>query len=706
MTDSPVERAAEATCPRCGAVIDADVASGICPSCLLKQAALGTADDSIPATPWTPPTVAELAAAFPQLEVIELIGHGGMGAVYKARQKSLGRLVALKILAPQHADNPDFADRFSREGKILAEVNHPNIVTVHDFGRASEFYFLLMEYVDGVNLRQAMTAGRLTPQQALTIVPPICEALQFAHDRGIVHRDIKPENLLLDKEGRIKIADFGIARMLRTGADNMPTSEPGAAGEPVSGNPVSGKLDAGAEELTREAVLGTPRYMAPEQREHPAAVDHRADIYSLGVVLYEMLTGELPGSALQPPSRRVEIDVRLDEIVLRALDHNPERRFLTATDFRHEVENVVRTPVQDKSRQAETVAHGEPRNTVRTSKCHVTTPEIRATFMGQFFLWRSHGRLTLDERQLTIAQRAHIHEIPLNSIRDLSLGRYPMLVNPAGLNFISVTYEVDGETKQLIFSPNEGLFGLPSHFNDVVVEWFQVLREVTEAATGNTPNRTRPHEQPGRVGRRWSLLLFFVPFLLPVALVGFVVLRNVENEQPGIAIGTGGMNGLSMITLGSIGFMLLVPLAFAFLSRSRQAAGTNTSVDLPTVDDGPATNSTIPHQFGFQSKWALRFVAMAHLGFLGFLCALPGLERAAGDVRFLRVYRHCHWLRILGEISQSPSRSLGRHRDRPCTGRYRGMRGRNTGLGVTNGSTRHSDHTRRGRDSRALLTPP
>src|SRR5688572_12070445 len=259
------ENTAESKCPRCGAVLDPAVANGICPACLLKQAALGTGADSFPSMPWTPPSVDELVSAFPQLEVLELIGHGGMGAVYKARQKSLGRLVALKILAPQHAANPDFSERFSREAQVLAEVNHPNIVTVHDFGQAGEFFFLLMEFVDGVNLRKAMTAGRLTPQQALAIVPPICEALQFAHDRGIVHRDIKPENLLLDKEGRVKIADFGIAKMLH--ADES---------------------DVG---LAESQPAGTPQYMAPEQKEHGRA-DHRADIYSLGVRSEERRVGE------------------------------------------------------------------------------------------------------------------------------------------------------------------------------------------------------------------------------------------------------------------------------------------------------------------------------------------------------------------------------------------------------------------------------
>src|SRR5258708_876198 len=250
-------------CPRCGAPANPAVAGGLCPACLLKDVALGTGDDSVPNESWTPPTPSDLAAAFPQLEILELIGCGGMGAVYKARQKSLGRFVAVKILAPQHAANPSFAERFSREAQALAELNHPHIVTVHDFGRAGEFYFLLMEYVDGVNLRQAMKAGRFTSEQALAVVPSICEALQFAHDHGIVHRDIKPENLLLDKAGRLKIADFGIARMIGAGID-----------------PASGVAAPDFAGLTQESVLGTPQYMAPEQSLHPAQVDHRADIYS------------------------------------------------------------------------------------------------------------------------------------------------------------------------------------------------------------------------------------------------------------------------------------------------------------------------------------------------------------------------------------------------------------------------------------------
>lgn len=319
--------AATFRCPRCGATSVQTVAGGLCPACLLREVALGTGENSLPAEAWTPPTPEDLAGHFPQLEIMQLIGRGGMGAVYRARQRSLGRLVAPKVLAPKHAVNPSFAQRFSREAQALAELNHPNIVTVHDFGKAGEYYFLLMEFVDGVNLRQAMSAGKLKPEQALAIVPPICEALQFAHQHGIVHRDIKPENLLLDKEGRIKIADFGIARMLRV--------------ETIAESWHTKSLDATSPDLTQHSVLGTPQYMAPEQKDAPQSVDHRADIYSLGVVLYEMLTGELPAGRLVPPSRRVQVDVRLDEIVLRALEVKPELRFATATEFQTEVEALV-----------------------------------------------------------------------------------------------------------------------------------------------------------------------------------------------------------------------------------------------------------------------------------------------------------------------------------------------------------------------------
>jgi serine/threonine protein kinase len=162
----------------------------------------------------------ELAPHFPQLEILECLGRGGMGVVYKARQKSLNRIVALKLLAPERVADAKFAQRFTHEAQALAALNHPSIVTIYDFGQAGGFYFLLMEFVDGVNLRQAMKAGRFTPEQALAVVPPVCEALQYAHEHGIVHRDIKPENLLLDKEGRVKIADFGIAKDARRRRDD------------------------------------------------------------------------------------------------------------------------------------------------------------------------------------------------------------------------------------------------------------------------------------------------------------------------------------------------------------------------------------------------------------------------------------------------------------------------------------------------------
>jgi uncharacterized protein (TIGR03067 family) len=288
---------------------------------------------------FTPPSVEELARKFPQLEIIELIGRGGMGAVYKARQKELDRIVALKILPPGIGDDASFAERFAREAKALARLNHPGIITIHDFGRADGLYFFVMEFVDGVNLRQLLAASRVSPREALAIVPQICDALQFAHDQGIVHRDIKPENILLDRRGRVKVADFGLAKLVESNVPLTPSLSP-SDGERVASRPGEGKTPA----LTDAGkVIGTPAYMAPEQVEHPAEVDHRADIYALGVVFYQMLTGELPAKAIEPPSKKVHIDVRLDEVVLRALEKKPELRYQQVSDIKTMLETIAGT---------------------------------------------------------------------------------------------------------------------------------------------------------------------------------------------------------------------------------------------------------------------------------------------------------------------------------------------------------------------------
>ncbi len=316
-------------CPECGRAIPTDAPQGLCPKCLMSQASIPTEmgqPDSVSA-----PTADQIAAAFPYLEILELIGQGGMGFVFKARQPKLDRIVALKILPQSLAADATFAERFAREGRLLALLNHPNIVTIHDFGQANGYYYLLMEFVDGVNLRQAMKAGRFTPDQALAVVPKICEALHFAHSEGILHRDIKPENILLDHKGRVKIADFGIAKLIE--------KEKAAA---HSVGPAAGDRLCSPANLTETGkVLGTPGYMAPEQLERGQTVDHRADIYSLGVVFYEMLTGELPLGRFQAPSRKVEVDVRLDEIVLHALEKEPARRYQQVSQVKTAVESIA-----------------------------------------------------------------------------------------------------------------------------------------------------------------------------------------------------------------------------------------------------------------------------------------------------------------------------------------------------------------------------
>jgi len=311
----------EQQCPQCGAWLPADAPQGVCPRCVMG---LGMAEPNdepdvtqtqSPAGSFHPPKPGQLASHFPQLDILELVGHGGMGAVYKARQRELDRFVALKILPPEISNDPSFAERFTREARALARLNHPNIVGIHDSGQAGGYYFLIMEFVDGVNLRQAVRNNEMSPKEALAIVPQICEALQFAHDAGIVHRDIKPENVLLNKKGQVKVADFGLAKLVEESPD----------GFTLTGT---------------HQVMGTPRYMAPEQIEGARAVDHRADIYSLGVVFYELLTGELPLGRFSPPSEKAQVDARLDDVVMRTLEKEPDQRYQNVGDVKTDVDTI------------------------------------------------------------------------------------------------------------------------------------------------------------------------------------------------------------------------------------------------------------------------------------------------------------------------------------------------------------------------------
>src|SRR5262245_43733307 len=251
-----------------------------------------------------------------------------MGAVYKARQSKLDRIVAVKVLPQDWGKETAFAERFAREAKALARLNHPHVVAVHDFGESDGLFYLVMEYVDGANLRNVLAKGGLAAHEALAIIPQICDALQYAHEEGIVHRDIKPENILLDSKGRVKIADFGLAKLID---------------RPRATFTLTGS----------QQIMGTLDYMAPEQRLTPQQVDHRADIYSLGVVFYEMLTGELPLGRFAPPSSKPGVDPRLDGIVFRALEREPAQRYQRITEVKSDIESLNRAAGPNSPRVAQ-----------------------------------------------------------------------------------------------------------------------------------------------------------------------------------------------------------------------------------------------------------------------------------------------------------------------------------------------------------------
>ncbi|MFY1824536.1 protein kinase domain-containing protein [Myxococcus fulvus] len=260
--------------------------------------------------------VAAARVTLPGFELKELLGRGGMGEVWLARQTSLGRTVAVKLLPPKLAKDPEFVARFEKEATALAALNHPNIVQIIDRGVAGEHYYFVMEFVEGRSLREAISTGSLTPQQGLKLMLQAARAIECAHDKDIIHRDLKPENILLDGRGNVKVADFGLAGIRQSEA----------------------RL-----QLTATAVaMGTLNYMAPEQRRDAKSVDGRADLFSLGVVLYELLTGELPLGRFKLPSKRVPgLDPRVDHIIDRLLETDPEARYAKATELCEALELLV-----------------------------------------------------------------------------------------------------------------------------------------------------------------------------------------------------------------------------------------------------------------------------------------------------------------------------------------------------------------------------
>ena len=333
MSDSP---SATKSCPKCGNTLPAEASDGLCPQCLQQEALQPSQFDTqlldenaatLPLSGPRPsllgtnniklPLPAELTALLPKddYSVESFLGQGGMGAVYKGTQVRLQRPVAIKIMLRDQAKDRGFEERFRREALALAKLNHPNIVSVIDYGEAGpDYLYIVMELIDGVDLVGVIRSGQMTQQLAMKLLPQICDALQFAHDHGIIHRDIKPSNIMLTRDGRVKMCDFGLAK--------------------------SYDVDSGFR--TKAGIgMGTPDYAAPEQFNAAGIVDHRADIYALGVMIYQMITGNLPRGAWKPPSQRPGVVPQWDAIVSHAMEPNPSDRYARADEVKTEVSRIM-----------------------------------------------------------------------------------------------------------------------------------------------------------------------------------------------------------------------------------------------------------------------------------------------------------------------------------------------------------------------------
>jgi serine/threonine-protein kinase len=264
-----------------------------------------------------------LAEEFPQLQIQYLISKGDTGELYCAVQQKLGRNVALKVLPIEHNDDVDRKRRFNREAQALSQMSHPNLVQLFDFGENEYFSWMILEWIEGKTLQKVNLENGLQVTDSLALVCKVCDVLGHAHDHGIVHRDVKPSHILITESGEVKLSNFGLARETKGDSNSL----------------VSASGDK----------FGTAEYSAPEFWANGALIDHRADIFSLGVLLYEVLTGSRASGVFRMPSEiKPDLDPRLDQVIVRAMQEFPDDRFQSCKEFMEAIQEVIDVPFVEK----------------------------------------------------------------------------------------------------------------------------------------------------------------------------------------------------------------------------------------------------------------------------------------------------------------------------------------------------------------------
>jgi len=243
------------------------------------------------------------------------IGQGGIASIYKAKQESLNRDVAIKVLSTQLTDDPDIVRRFERESLVVANLSHPNIVHIIDKGRTGSRYYFVMDYIDGTSLREVIDAENIPLKNKIDMIVQVCKALDYAHKNGIIHRDIKPANILIDRQGNALVADFGIAQIVST---------------------------PDAEVTASDIIMGTLSYMSPEQKISSTNVDQTTDIYAIGVIIYEILCGKKPQGRFKLPSEiNPELGMQYDKIISNCLAQEPKDRYQTAVELKDDLLEIM-----------------------------------------------------------------------------------------------------------------------------------------------------------------------------------------------------------------------------------------------------------------------------------------------------------------------------------------------------------------------------